>query len=953
MESGRPKNKKKVLQEVNKIWYTNVNGLMSKRLELEELLKKGKPDMMILSETNWKEEWGIPDIGKGRYDFWIRNRRGKGGGGVMILTEKGIAVERVEISKNMAEVIKVVVKNALGIERSYMGVYVSPKTNAWGGTEYQSMIDDTINELERMILQEKDVLIAGDFNCKDINWEDKTGQGGEDSWSEKLLNWSEENMLIQWIDCDTRFRTGDVPARLDLIFTSDKEAIEEIKYECPLGKSDHIMMEMNLGRDSSLIEENYKKERFRYSRANYDGLKQYFENVNWTNFFNAGNTQKKWDEFIRIYDEAVKIYVPKGRDNYKKGREWYNRRCDKARKGKIRTWNKWRKERTENRWREYIEARNESVRVMREEKYNYEKDIINKCKKEPKLFYRHVNNKMKKQEGITRLKVDERVYQDKQDMAEVMNKEFQKVFTEEGDFVLEDGDLAGRGLVEVEVNRESVMKLMENLEVDKAPGPDGVSNWILRECRHQLVDKIQDLLTTSLEQGRVPKDWKRANIVPIYKGGSRENPMNYRPVSLTSVVGKMCERIVKDAWIKYLEDSNVLTSCQFGFRKGSSCSANLLSFYSRVVDIVQERNGWVDSIYLDLKKAFDKVPHKRLLWKIKNYGGIGGRLLNWMGDYLDEREMRTVIRNRNSAWLGVTSGVPQGSVLGPVMFGIYVNDLVEGLDSYINLFADDAKLMRKVESEDDCRKLQEDLEKVEEWSRYWKMEFNLNKCRVMEFGKSNRRVHYDYKMEDVELVKSKEEVDLGVTVTESLTPDRHINKITGEAMNLLRRVRMAFSYLDTEMMKKLISSMIRPRLEYAETVWSPHKKKNIRKVERVQRAATKMVPELRELSYEERLRKLGLLTLESRRERGDLISVYKMVNGIDRIGEDLLKLDNGSTRGHSKKLKKERCVRDIKKYSFPHRVVDAWNGLEESVVQAVSVHKFKAELDMTRSRDGL
>ena len=208
-------------------------------------------------------------------------------------------------------------------------------------------------------------------------------------------------------------------------------------------------------------------------------------------------------------------------------------------------------------------------------------------------------------------------------------------------------------------------------------------------------------------------------------------------------------------------------------------------------------------------------------------------------------------------------------------------------------------------------------------------------------------------IKDVELVKLKEEVDLGVTVTESLTPDRHINKITGEAMNLLRRVKMAFSYLDTEMMKKLISSMIRPRLEYAETVWSAHKKKNIRKVERVQRAATKMVPELRELSYEERLRKLGLLTLESRRERGDLISVYKMVNGMDRIGEDLLTLDNGSTRGHSKKLKKERCVRDIKKYSFPHRVVDAWNGLEESVVQAVSVHKFKAELDMTTSTDGL
>ena len=405
--------------------------------------------------------------------------------------------------------------------------------------------------------------------------------------------------------------------------------------------------------------------------------------------------------------------------------------------------------------------------------------------------------------------------------------------------------------------------------------------------------------------------------------------------------------------MKYLEDRNVLTRCQFGFRKGGSCSANLLSFYSRVIDVVQERDGWVDGVYLDLEKAFDKVPHKRLLWKIKNYGGIDGRLLTWMGDYLSDREMRTVVRNRSSTWLRVTSGVPQGSVLGPVMFGIYVNDLGEGVESYINLFADDAKLMRKVETEEDCKKLQDDLGKVEEWSRSWKMEFNLKKCKVMEFGRSKRRVHYCYKMKGVNLEKSEKEEDLGVTVTDNLTPDKHINRVVGEAMSLLRRVKMAFSYVDTDMIKTLISSMIRPRLEYAATVWSPHTRKNIRKVERVQRAATKMVPELRELSYSDRLRELELPTLESRRERGDLISVYKMVNGLDRIGEDLLKFDTGSTRGHGRKLKKERCMRDIKKYSFPHRVVNAWNGLEEDVVQAISVHKFKTEIDKLRSRDGL
>ena len=210
--------------------------------------------------------------------------------------------------------------------------------------------------------------------------------------------------------------------------------------------------------------------------------------------------------------------------------------------------------------------------------------------------------------------------------------------------------------------------------------------------------------------------------MPIYMNGNRANPLNYRPVSLTSV-GKMCERIIANAWTQHLEENEVVTECQFGFRKGRSCATSLLSFYSRVIENVQDRDGWVDAVYLDLKKAFDKVPHKRLLWKIANFGGIGGRLLDWMKDYLDKREMRTVIRNSSSSWLKVTSGVPQGSVLGPIMFGIYVNDLVDGIDSHINLFAEDAELMRAVKDLSDCLKLQEDLDRIGKWSERWKMEF--------------------------------------------------------------------------------------------------------------------------------------------------------------------------------------------------------------------------------------
>lgn len=227
------------------------------------------------------------------------------------------------------------------------------------------------------------------------------------------------------------------------------------------------------------------------------------------------------------------------------------------------------------------------------------------------------------------------------------------------------------------------------------------------------------------------------------------------------------------------------------------------------------------------------------------------------------------------------------------------------------------------------------------------------KRSVMEFGKSKKRITWEYKMGNDVIKRTTSEKDLGVTISNNLSPEKHINKIVGETYNLLRNIRVAFTYMDEDMVRKFIVSMIRPRLEYAATVWSPSKKKDIKKLERIQRAATKLAPSLINKSYEERLLELNLTTLEQRRERGDLIAIYRVMMGMEELDrEDLINWDTRDTRGHGKKIRWDSYRRDFKKNSFPYRAIEVWNGLQKEVVHAKSISEFKVKLDNERYRDG-
>ena len=295
----------------------------------------------------------------------------------------------------------------------------------------------------------------------------------------------------------------------------------------------------------------------------------------------------------------------------------------------------------------------------------------------------------------------------------------------------------------------------------------------------------------------------------------------------------------------------------------------------------------------------------------------------------------------------VTSGIPQGSVLGPILFVIFINDLPEGLKSVCGIFADDTKIHNKCKYH---KTIQSDITKLEAWSETWQLYFNNGKCKCIHYGYNNPKHKYYFNTKDgpIEIVEANTEKDLGVTFDSSLKFDIHINQAVNKANAVLGLIKRNFTYIDEFVFLKLYKALVRPHLEYGQSVWSPHLKRQSAMIENVQRRATKLVKSMSNLSYEERLKSLKLPSLKYRRIRGDLITVFNILkqNTDNNDNNCILTLSNTKiTRGHELKLYKENSKTNFRKFSFSQRVINHWNGLSTNTVFANNVTIFKKLLD--------
>ena len=490
-----------------------------------------------------------------------------------------------------------------------------------------------------------------------------------------------------------------------------------------------------------------------------------------------------------------------------------------------------------------------------------------------------------------------------------------------------------------------IFSVLNNISNSESVGPDGLSAYFLKRISSVICLPLSLIFQRSLHTGILPPIWKTAHVVPIFKGkGSKLFVCNYRPISLTCVICKVVETIIRSRILKHCTDNNILNTDQHGFMSNKSTVTNLVEMLNHITAKL-DMGSCIDLLCIDFAKAFDSVSHDKLLYKLYAYG-IRGNVLNWISGFLKNRTFKVKVNNSFSDIFDVCSSVPQGSVLGPLLFLLYVNDITSAVkNSYVKLYADDLSVFRVINNTCDAKLLQNDLEYIYQWANLWQLKINFDKCRCMHFGYSS--IHNVYNINNVPIAVSVCERILGVYIDSSLSFSEHVFNIVKKARVTCNLIFNAFHFCDNQVLINLFKVYVRPQLEYASVVFSPRFLYLTDLLENVQRNFTKRLTGLNKMHYIDRLNICNLESLEYRRICHDLTFLYKYLHGfVEMQLQDCIvrNVHEHNLRGNVYKLIKFYSRLDIRKQFFANRVINYWNNLEDIVVCARAPTLFKLKL---------
>ena len=734
----------------------------------------------------------------------------------------------------------------------------------------------------------------------------------------------------------------------------------------PIGKADHDIVYVEYDIKAKRIQQAPRKI-YLYKRADMDGLRDHLARYR-DSFLSSDHSHMSvndmWVSFKSEVLAAIERFIPSKMTKTKYSSPWIDSSIKRLIKRRDRLYFRARKSCSPDIKSHYKRFRAHVQKVIRDAYrkhisgiFSFDTDSADpdcpRKNEKAKKFWSFVKSLKKDAFGINSLRENGILKTDTLDKANICNRQFESAFTRESDTEIPSkGTSPFSPMGEITVDPKGVLKLLNNLNIHKASGPDGLSARVLKECSSEISVMLALIYNESLAQGTVPDDWRQANVAPVFKKGEKYNAANYRPVSLTCICCKTLEHIIVSNINKHLAFQSILADCQHGFRSQRSCETQLVQFYHDMVsnlDGARDRGQkQTDVIIMDFAKAFDKVPHRRLLYKL-GYYGIRGSTHKWISSWLSEGSQKVVLDGQASDPVPVLSGVPQGSVLGLVLFLIFINDLPDNIRSSVRLFADDCVLYRNIKSPIDCQILQDDLDSLSQWETDWQMKFNVAKCHSLRVTRHlpDKQILFDYTLHQQKLEQVQSVKYLGLTNTNNLDWGQHVSEISCKATKTMGFLRRNLALAPRHTKEVAYKTLVRPQLEYAAPIWKPYHKLQIQEVEKVQRTAARWTCRRwkNTSSVGDMLDELEWPSLEARRDQSSLTFFYKIHSGTVYLDKDkyLTPAPNLQRTRASHDLQYTRyfAYSDALKNSFFPRTIPLWNNLPSSVVSSKTIEEFK------------
>ena len=813
------------------------------------------------------------------------------------------------------------------------------------------------------------LLVTGDFNDRCETWD----SGHSDSeLGLSLVNLVSRHNLFQIIEEPTR--TNEYTnTLLDLIITDSPGLILDSGVLAPISNSDHsvVFCSFSLSRHKDT---SFKRPVWNFKKANFPDLNAALASAPWDTghevFDNVDDVVSYWSN---LFLSTAKEFIPFKEVTIRpKDKPWITSEIKKHIRHRNRAWKRFKRVSLSPRpytlcvyikidrfFQMYKKCRNRVVNLIRQSINSYF------CKLRSQLDERDINPKQwwnlsksvlgcKVHEDIPPIIEDDKIVSCITEKCEIFNAYFasQCRTTPEADSppLPQLTYRTEARLHDINFDEDSVRKVLSSLRLTSASGPDNIGNTLLKNTAMSICRPLTNIFKLSLSLSCFPDSWKKSNICPVFKKSNRQIKSNYRPISLLCNVSKVFERLVFNALYEYLIGNNLLTPKNSGFKANDSTINQLVYIVHNIYNGL-EQSKEARMVFLDVSKAFDKVWHAGLLFKLRQLG-ITENIVTWIESYLSNRSQRVVIHGQTSSWLPIEAGVPQGSILGPLLFLVYVNDLVDNITCDIRLFADDTSLFEIVQNPTvSSRHLNTNLSHIRQWGKLWRVIFNAIKSLSVVFSaKVNKPHHPPVCLGESAIPEATSHTHLGITLSSNLSWNAHITRIVNKASQRIALLRRFKFKLSRKALITLYFSMVRPILEYGCVLFDNCGQGLSDLLESIQYEAAKICTgALRHTSHVKLLQELGWPTLACRRKYFKLILFYKMTHNLTPpyLSSLLPPPNTGRPLRQFRSLRNIQCRTQRFDRSFLPDTVKLWNNLPSDIRNSISLQIFKSKLKAT------